>query len=86
MKPVLFILILSVLFSISSQAQKKSFVSEYTYRASDADSKISSREKALKEVKALLIEELSVYVESYVDYEVTEVNGMKLSHLTLVGL
>jgi chromosome segregation ATPase len=57
-------------------AQPKAFIREYTYKAGETDSKISSRQKALTEVKALLIEELGVYVESYVNHTVTEENGV----------
>lgn len=56
-------------------AQEKTFIREYFYKASETDSKVSSRQKALTEVKALLIEELGIYVESYVNYEVTEENN-----------
>ena len=59
----------------TSDKQLKTFVRDYTYRASDGDSKVSSRQQALKEVKALLIEELGTYVESYVNHEVEEKNG-----------
>jgi hypothetical protein len=57
-------------------AQKKQFIREYTYKASETDSKVTSRQKALTEVKALLIEELGTYVESYVNHAVTEKNGV----------
>ncbi|NOU46216.1 MAG: hypothetical protein HOO86_04050 [Bacteroidales bacterium] len=56
-------------------AQDKTFIREYNYKAGETDSKISSRQKALTEVKALLIEELGTYVESYVNYEVAEENN-----------
>ncbi|MCK9452564.1 MAG: hypothetical protein M0Q90_12795 [Bacteroidales bacterium] len=65
-----FIIIPFVLF-----AQNKTFIREYFYKASETDSKVSSRQKALTEVKALLLEELGTYVESYVNYEVTEENN-----------
>jgi hypothetical protein len=55
--------------------QQKTFIREYIYKASETDSKVSSRQKALQEVKALLIEELGTYVESYVNYQVTEENN-----------
>jgi hypothetical protein len=72
---LLLIALTSILTFQFSHAQKRTFIREYTYRASDNDSKISSREKALKEVKALLLEELGTYVESYVNYETTETDG-----------
>jgi len=52
--------------------QDRAFIREYLYRASETDSRISSRQKALSEVKALLIEELGIYVESYVNYQIVE--------------
>jgi peptidoglycan hydrolase CwlO-like protein len=69
------IFLLSLIASVTVYGQSKTFVRDYTYRASDADSKITSRQKALKEVKAFLIEELGTYVQSYVNYEVEELNG-----------
>lgn len=56
-------------------AQNKTFIREYNYKAGETDSKVSSRQKALREVKALLIEELGTYVESYVNYQVAEANN-----------
>jgi predicted DNA-binding transcriptional regulator len=56
-------------------AQKKTFIREYNYKAGETDSKVSARQKALSEVKALLIEELGTYVESYVNYQVAEANN-----------
>ncbi len=75
MKPLTILFFTSIFFVSITLGQQKTFIREYTYRASDADSKVSSREKALKEVKALLLEELGIYVESYVNYEVQEENG-----------
>lgn len=40
------------------------FQKEYTYQASEADSKLSCRTIALEQVKRLLLEELGVYIES----------------------
>lgn len=51
-------------FSNSLCAQSQVFVREHTYRASDADSKISSRATALEQVKRLLLEEVATYVQS----------------------
>lgn len=70
---ICFLLVQSVVYNAT--AQNKTFIREYVYKASETDSKVTSRQKALTEVKALLIEELGTYVESYVNYEVTEENG-----------
>ena len=45
-------------------ATEKTFVREYTYKASDYDSKVTSRANALEQVKRLLLEEVSVYMQS----------------------
>jgi hypothetical protein len=58
------------------EAQKKKFIREYFYKASETDSKVTSRQKALTEVKVLLIEELGTYVHSYVNHVVTDENGV----------
>ena len=64
-----------MMWMISSYAENKTFIREYTYQASESDSKISARTQALTEVKKLLLEELGVYVESYVNYTVESQNG-----------
>lgn len=66
------LLILVNLFFFQLYSQEKIFVREYTYTAGETDSKISSREKALEQVKTILLEELGTYVESYVNYNVNE--------------
>ncbi|WHZ07659.1 MAG: hypothetical protein OJF59_001412 [Cytophagales bacterium] len=70
---VCFILVQLIIHDIT--AQKKTFIREYIYKASETDSKITSRQKALIEVKTLLIEELGIYVESYVNHLVKDENG-----------
>ena len=45
-------------------AEERFFVEEYTYQASEADSKLSSRVIALEQVKRLLLEKLGTYLES----------------------
>ncbi len=63
------------LLSVSLLADNKVFVREYYYQASESDSKISARTKALSEVKRLLLEELGVYMESYTNYITEDKNG-----------
>lgn len=70
-----FILVILLSISMITFSQEKTFIREYYYKASETDSKVSSRQKALKEVKVELIEELGTYVESYVNYEITEENN-----------
>lgn len=58
-------LILFILFlNFGVYSQEKTFVREFTYNASDIDSKVSSRAIATKELKSLLLNEVGVYVES----------------------
>ena len=62
MKKVIFILLF--LSSMSVFAQTKTFIREYTYQASDYDSKVTARVNALEEVKRLLLEEVAVFMQS----------------------
>lgn len=57
------ILIILILFSIAL-SQAKTWVREYTYQASEADSKLTSRAISLEQVKRLLLQEIGVYVHS----------------------
>ena len=51
---------------VCGHAENRTFVREYYYQAGESDSKITSRTKALTEVKRLLLEEIGVYLESYI--------------------
>ncbi len=62
-------------------AETKVFVEEYTYQASEADSKLSSRTIALEQVKRLLLEKLGTYLESE-----TEVKNFQLTKDQIVVL
>jgi len=68
----LIIIILS--FATPSFAEKVTFVKEYTYQASELDSKASCRTISLEMVKRLLLEELGTYLISE-----TEVKDFKLT-------
>ncbi|MEW6740410.1 MAG: hypothetical protein AB1325_10975 [Nitrospirota bacterium] len=57
-----------------SHAEKVTFVKEYTYQASELDSKHSSRTISLEMVKRLLLEEFGTYLISE-----TEVKNMQLT-------
>ena len=65
----------TLLIALFVNAENKTFIREYTYQASESDSKISARTQALTEVKKLLLEELGVYVESYVTYTIESQGG-----------
>ena len=71
MKNLIFILILFSAVYLNA----KTWVREYTYNASEADSKITSRAIALEQVKRLLLEELGVYVHSTLKNEEIEISG-----------
>ena len=45
----------------------KEIIKEYKYNTSDDDSKNSARKKALTQVKILILEEIGVFVESYLE-------------------
>ena len=75
-------LILSFIFLTNIvSAETKTFIREYTYQASEADSKISSRTIALEQVKRLLLEELGTYIVSH-----TEVTNFKLTKDQITAL
>lgn len=72
-KKVLIVLCV-LLFATPAFAETVTFTKEYTYQASDFDSKHSSRTLALEMVKRLLLEELGTYLVSE-----TEVKNMQLT-------
>lgn len=59
-----FICFVCVMSAAAVFAEIKSLIKEYTYQASELDSKVSSRAIALEQVKRELLEELGTYVES----------------------
>ncbi|MCX5846319.1 MAG: tetratricopeptide repeat protein [Deltaproteobacteria bacterium] len=62
------------LFISTANASMVTFVKEYTYQASEIDSKVSCRANAMEQVKRLLLEELGTYLESK-----TEVKNFQLT-------
>jgi len=60
----LFMLILS-----TNSLFAKTFLRDYSYRASEADCKITARSIALNQVKTALLEEIGVYIETRRIYE-----------------
>ncbi len=58
-----FIISFIILINSTLFAQEKTFIREYTYRASDYDSKVTSRTNALEELKLLLLEEVAVFIK-----------------------
>lgn len=69
-----FLVIVTLVLYVFPQAgaEDKTFIRDYYYQASENDSKVSSRNKALLEVKRLMLEEIGVYIESYVNYGIEQ--------------
>jgi tetratricopeptide (TPR) repeat protein len=65
-----------------SHAGVKTFIKEYTYQASEMDSKYSSRVNALMEVKRLLLEEIGIYIVSRTVVENSQVAKDEISIFT----
>ena len=63
-RAALLLMIVFLLFPVQSFAASKVFEREYTYSASEADSKLTCRVIALEQVKRLLLEELGTYLQS----------------------
>jgi tetratricopeptide (TPR) repeat protein len=61
--------------SILVFGQEKTFEREYTYKASEIDSKLSSRAIAINQLRSMLLAEIGVYVESESILKTTEVSG-----------
>jgi len=83
MKPVKFIIASVLLLTcfLPAQAEMKTFIKEYTYQASDFDSKMSSRTIALEQVKRLLLEEVGTFLISE-----TEVKNFRLTKDKITAL
>ena len=71
---LIFILIFILFIPNLVSAETKTFIKEYTYQASEYDSKVTCRVLALEQVKRLLLEEVGTYLESQ-----TEVKNFQLS-------
>ena len=57
-------------------------IKEYTYNASEDDSKNSSRAKALKQLKILLTEEVGVHIESLLEVKESAIDNETRSSVT----
>lgn len=79
MKKILLTAITILAAAVYGNAESRTFVREYYYQAGESDSKITSRTKALTEVKRLLLEEIGVYLESYINYSEVQ-NGDRISN------
>jgi len=74
MKKVLITVFISVLFQ-RLDAQEKTFTREYSYKASELDSKNSCRTIAKTQLRQNLLEEIGVYIESEQILKTSEVDN-----------
>lgn len=65
-----FIYVVLAVLPLVGTAAEKEFEREYTYRASDDDSKNSARDAALKALRSELLLEVGVFIESYLQIDV----------------
>ena len=77
-RTVLVLLVALALRPLTSSAQEKTFVKEYTYKASEMDSKVSCRAIAVNQLRSMLLNEVGVYVESEQILKTSDV-GLKFS-------
>jgi TPR repeat protein len=66
-KLFLFILITVMIFPITASAAMKEYIREYVHHVGDADSKVTSRQISMEEIKVALLSELGTYISSRVD-------------------
>jgi hypothetical protein len=77
------IFILSFIFPTNTvNAETKTFTKEYTYEASELDSKITSRINALEQVKRLLLEELGVFLTSQTEVINSQLTKDQITSIT----
>ncbi|HYA13203.1 MAG TPA: tetratricopeptide repeat protein [Syntrophales bacterium] len=74
------LVILSAIIPVSADAKSVEFTREYTYQASEADSKLTSRAITLEQIKRLLLEELGTFLTSR-----TEVRDAQLTKDEIVS-
>jgi septal ring factor EnvC (AmiA/AmiB activator) len=67
--------------STSPSKNDKIFIREYTYNASEDDSKNSSRNKAISQLKSILSEEVGTHIESSLDIKDTSKKGVSTSYV-----
>jgi tetratricopeptide (TPR) repeat protein len=84
MKKIIASIVVLFLFTYmpSASAETKTVIKEYTYQASEIDSKVSCRVISLELVKRLLLEELGVYLESHTEVKNFQLTKDKITVLT----
>jgi tetratricopeptide (TPR) repeat protein len=69
-------------FALSVKAEMKTFIKEYTYQASELDSKNSCKAIATEQLKRTLLEELGTYVESKTVVKDSQLDKDEITTLT----
>jgi len=64
-----------LLTSLTLIAQEQTFIKEYTYNASEIDSKVSCRAIAINQLRSQLLNEIGVYVQSESTLKTSDVGG-----------
>ena len=64
MKRIFLLLLTACLLAVAANAQKKTFVRDYIYQASEADSKLTARKIAIQEMQTLLLMEIGQALQS----------------------
>ncbi|MBI5970454.1 MAG: tetratricopeptide repeat protein [Deltaproteobacteria bacterium] len=72
----------AVALSVNSFAAEKVFIREYTYQASEIDSKVTSRAQALEQAKRLVLEELGTYLMSKTEVKDFAITSDKITVFT----
>ena len=75
-------IVCAFLLITNADAAMKTFIRDYTYQASEADSKQSCRILATEQVKRLLLEELGTYLESHTEVVDSELTKDQITTLT----
>lgn len=80
----LFFFSMSILLAVShpSDAEMRTFLREYTYQASEVDSKQTCRVIAMEQVKRLCLEELGTYLESHTEVANYQLKKDEITTLT----
>jgi tetratricopeptide (TPR) repeat protein len=76
---ILFSFFISLFIPHLTSAETKTFIKEYTYQASELDSKASCRIIALEQIKRILLEELGTYLENYTEIKKFQLTKDKIT-------
>ena len=76
------VLLLMVLLAQTGHAKETSFIRDYTYKASDLDSKVSARNNTLKLIRACVLEEIVTYVYNNSSLKQTQAGKTSICDIT----